>query len=116
MDCAWLTLTAFQCFSEREVSFLACPCPGYVQEPLDSFAYFRADGDGAYGSRANVTLQVGGLCDGLCGTSANVPRFLNGMVPHSCIAVLQTRQPSEQHVGAPTPPQPAGLHDCVPDS
>ncbi|PRW59651.1 nitrilase 2 isoform A [Chlorella sorokiniana] len=31
--------------------------PGYVQDPLDSFAFFRADGAGAYGSRANVTLQ-----------------------------------------------------------
>ena len=32
---------------------------GYLYDPLDSFAFFRTDGAGAYGSRSNVTLQVG---------------------------------------------------------
>lgn len=31
--------------------------PGYIYDPLGSFAFFRTDGAGAYGSRANVTLQ-----------------------------------------------------------
>jgi hypothetical protein len=37
-----------------------CHLPaGYLYDPLNSFAFFRTDGAGAYGSRSNVTIQVG---------------------------------------------------------
>lgn len=33
------------------------PPTGFVYDPMDSFAFFRTDGAGAYGSRTNITLQ-----------------------------------------------------------
>ncbi|KAL4423208.1 hypothetical protein ABPG77_000341, partial [Micractinium sp. CCAP 211/92] len=55
--------------------------PGYIYDPLGSFAFFRTDGAGAYGSRANVTLQE---CMVACQQAPDCESFVINEVLQQC--------------------------------
>lgn len=87
-----------------------CPSPGYIADPLNSFAFFRADGAGAFGSRTNVTLQVGG------GWAAVSDAHPPGKAHHAWQRIkLSLQLPCPNEFPALPPPAPStGLHDRVP--